>query len=318
MSSPLRPNLFIVGAMKAGTSSLHEYLHQHPDIFMARFKEPQYFAPHRTRYGMWGQGYDLPEPGIDWYLRLFAEAGNARYAGESSVSYTARHWVDACEERIWRFNPQARIIYLMRDPVERAISHYWHFVAAGRETLPPLAAVMRHEDYLARSDYAYQIEPYLRRFGHDQVYLLTLEELETDPQGTLSALLDWLGVDPTFHIDTRQKHNVSQPVVMQTRRLARPLVHLMESWRWKRIEPKVPQTVRGLLERLARRPVDRRQVDLEPARRYLRRRLLPRVETLSRLLGRDFPQWTTLYAQTPSPPEAPPALVTYRSSIDCR
>src|SRR5688500_2790920 len=123
----LFPNLFIIGAMKAGTSSLHEYLHQHPQIFMSRFKEPQYFAPHRTQYGMWGQGQPLPEPGIDWYLRLFANAGDVEYAGESSVSYTARHWVTGCHERIWEFNAHARIIYLMRDPVERAISHYWHF-----------------------------------------------------------------------------------------------------------------------------------------------------------------------------------------------
>lgn len=206
----------------------------------------------------------------------------------------------------------------MRDPVARAISHYWHFVAAGRETLPPLAAVMRREDYLARSDYAWQIEPYLRRFGRDQVYLLTLEELESDPQGTLGALLAWLGVDPTFPIDTRQKHNVSRPVIMQTRRLARPLAELLEGWRWKKWEPAVPPVLRTILERIARRPVDRRGVDLEPARRYLRQRLLPRIDALRKLLGRDFPQWTTLYAEGEtevSASEPPP--VHYRSQIDC-
>ena len=65
MSRGRFPNLFIIGAMKAGTSSLHEYLHQHPEIFMSRFKEPQYFAPHVTREGLaWGQGHQHPEPGI--------------------------------------------------------------------------------------------------------------------------------------------------------------------------------------------------------------------------------------------------------------
>lgn len=326
-------NLFIVGAMKAGTSSLHEYLHQHPEIFMSRFKEPQYFAPHRTRYGMWGQGHPLPEPGIDWYLRLFADAGNVKYCGESSVSYTARHWVSGCEERIWQFNPKARIIYLMRDPVERALSHYWHFVAAGRETLPPLAAVRRRDDYLARSDYAYQIEPYLRRFGENQVYLLTTEELETEPQRSLTALFRWLGVADDVPIDTTQRHNVTAPRLRQARRLAGPLVHFLQGWRWQAWASRLPGALRTGIEWLAFREVDRASVDTRPAEDYLRRRLLPRIEALRRLTGRDYPQWTTLYSSRESRDHRPmwagtiaqptencdvSLEVAYTSHIDCR
>jgi hypothetical protein len=334
------PNLFIVGAMKAGTSSLHEYLHQHPDIFMSRFKEPQYFAPHRTRYGLWGQGNPLPEPGIDWYLRLFAQAQDVQYAGESSVSYTARHWVPDCEQRLWQFNPQARIIYLMRDPVERALSHYWHFVAAGRETLPPLAAVRRRDDYLARSDYAYQIEPYLRRFGEDQVYLLTTEELERRPQQTLAALFRWLGVADDVPIDTRQRHNVTPARLRQARRLAGPLVDALQGWRWQQWGPRLPAALRRGIEWLAYREVDRAAVETASAEAYLRQRLWPRVEALRRLSGRDYPLWTTLFADTPRHVESPleshdlapshptaqrsqpwpvaSADVVYRSQIDCR
>lgn len=318
----MRPNLFIVGAMKAGTSSLHEYLHQHPEIFMSRFKEPQYFAPHRTRYGMWGQGYSLPEPGIDWYLKLFADAGNARYAGESSVSYTARHWVGGCEQRIWEFNPQARIIYLMRDPVERAISHYWHFVAAGRETLPPRQAMMRRDDYLARSDYAWQIEPYLRRFGEERVYLLTTEDLETQPQQTLASLFRWLQVADDVPIDTSQRHNVTAPSVRQARRWAGPLVHFLQGWRWQTWAPGLTQTLRQGLERVAFRQVDRAKVDVRHAMEYLRQRLLPRVAALERLSGREYPQWTTLYEMgrhEPAPLTAEASCaVAYCSHIDCR
>jgi hypothetical protein len=288
------PNLFIVGAMKAGTSSLHEYLHQHPQIFMSRTKEPQYFAPHRTRYGMWGQGNPLPEPGSDWYLRLFADAGDVMYAGEGSVSYTARHWVSGCEQRIWEFNPDARIIYLIRDPVERAISHYWHFVAAGRETLSPSRALRERDDYLARSDYAYQIEPYLRRFGEDQVYLLTLEELQADPDGTLGRLFAWLGVDDSVAIDTSEKHNVREQDVRQARRFARPLVKMLRGWRWQRWNRLVPRPVKGMLEAVAYRRVDPAAYDLRAERAYLRDRLAPRVQTLSRLAGRNFPEWTLM------------------------
>src|SRR5262249_14086468 len=155
------PNLFIIGAMKAGTSSLHEYLHQHPEIFMARFKEPQYFAPHTTRSGhRWGQGNPYPEPGHGWYLRLFARAGHVKYAGGSSGSYTARPWVAGCEKRIWEFNPEARLIYILRDPIERTVSHYWHFVLDGREDRDMLPAVRRNPEYVARSYYAMQLQPY--------------------------------------------------------------------------------------------------------------------------------------------------------------
>ncbi len=164
-----KPNLFIIGAMKAGTSSLHEYLHQHPEMFMSRFKEPQYFAPHSTRWGeKWGQGNPYPEPGIDWYLRLFENVGDVKYAGESSSSYTARPWVTGCECRIHQFNPNARLIYLMRDPIERTISHYWHFVADGREDRDMLTAIRQNDEYVARSHYAMQLKPYLDTFGPER------------------------------------------------------------------------------------------------------------------------------------------------------
>jgi hypothetical protein len=292
MKGPVRfPNLFIVGAMKSGTSSLHAYLQQHPQIFMSRFKEPQYFAPHRVPHGMWGQGHSLPEPGIDWYLRLFAEAGDVQYAGEASVSYTARHWVSGCEERIWQFNPAARIIYLMRDPVERAISHYWHFVAAGRETLPPERALRERDDYVARSDYAWQIEPYLARFGEGQVYLLTLEELEADPRRTFARLFAWLGVDDAVEIDTSTRHNVRVGAVKQTRRLAQPLVRMLQSWRWRRLRSQVPRAIEQMLEAAAYHVVDSSKCDYGQVREYLWSRLAPRVQALAQLTGREYPEW---------------------------
>ena len=196
MTAPL-PNLFVVGAMKAGTSSLHEYLHQHPDIYMSRMKEPQYFAPHHTRWGQaWGQGNPFPEPTIDWYLRLFSDAGNAAYVGESSVSYTARPWVEGCAERIHRFNPEARIIYLVRDPVERVISHYWHFVKDGREDLGLLSAVRKRTDYVARSDYMMQLQPFVDVFGAEQVHVLALEELLDVPQATFQHTFSLVGYRP--------------------------------------------------------------------------------------------------------------------------
>jgi hypothetical protein len=106
--------------------------------------------------------------------------------------------------------PEARILYLMRDPVERAISHYWHFVAAGRETLPPDRALRERDDYVARSDYAWQIEPYLKRFGEDQVYLLTLEDLQADPRGRLPGCSPGWGWTTPSRSTRSERHNVRE------------------------------------------------------------------------------------------------------------
>lgn len=286
------PNLFIIGAMKAGTSSLHEYLHQHPEIFMARFKEPQYFAPHLTRWGQaWGQGNPYPEPDMDWYLKLFAEAGAVTYAGESSVSYAARPWVEGCERRIHAFNPEARIIYLLRDPVERALSHYWHFVADGREDLDPLTAVQRKPDYIARSDYAMQIEPYLETFGRSQVYVLTIEELNADPIVTFGRLFAWLSVRQDVRIDTATSYNVGAKKLRQTRRGLVPVDTMRKHWRWKEMEPKVPAAISRALERLTYRTVRKADVDETPAVEYLHPILTQRTRRLSELTGRAFPEW---------------------------
>jgi hypothetical protein len=307
MNRPVFPNLFIVGAMKAGTSSLHEYLNQHPQIFMSRMKEPQYFAPHITRWGQhWGQGALFPEPGIDWYLKLFSEAGDAKYAGESSVSYTARPWVVDCEMRIHKFNPMAKIIYLMRDPIERAISHYWHFVVDGREDRDMLVAFQRREEYVTRSDYAMQLRPYLKTFGHEQVFTLTLENLQNDPNGVFRRLFTWMGVNPDVPIDTRERFNVSQNVVLQTRRHRVFLDTTLKHWRWKRLERLLPKIIPAWMRRLTYLSVDKNAVDCRLAIEYLRPILQDRTKALTDTLGRRFPEWTTLYDTAVARCSAPP------------
>jgi hypothetical protein len=300
-SSPVYkiPNLFIIGAMKAGTSSLHEYLHQHPDIFMSRMKEPQYFAPHVTRQGLrWGQGCPHPQPGMDWYLRLFDDAGDAKYAGESSVSYTAIPWVTGCAERLFAFNSQAKFIYLLRDPIERALSHYWHFVADGREDRDPLTAIQRKEEYVSRSDYLRQIEPYWSQFGRDAVYVLTLEDLMDSPKETLSELFAWLGVDPHVPIDTQTRFNVGTTELWQTRRGLVPVDTWRKHWRVRAVAERCPKVLRRLLQRLVYRRVNRSDVDVEPAIDHLRSVLQPKTRRFEQAVGRDFPQWRWLWNES--------------------
>ena len=193
------PNLFIIGAMKAGTSSLHEYLHQHPNIFMSRFKEPQYFSgTSMLRTMAAGKPGATPPSEFDCYLKLFQDAGSVSYAGESSTNYAKEPVVSGCAERIWEFNPHAHIIYIMRDPVARTLSHYWYYVAGRFETRTLARTIAEDVQYTAYSDYVRQLEPYWRRFGMESVYPLTFEDLLQTPEAIMRQLFCWLAVDGDF------------------------------------------------------------------------------------------------------------------------
>jgi hypothetical protein len=290
------PNLFIIGAMKAGTSSLHEYLHQHPEIYMSRFKEPQYFAPHTTREGVaWGQGNPYPEPGIDWYLRLFKDAGDVKYAGESSVSYSALPSKSGCAERLYDFNRDARIIYLMRDPIERTISHYWHRVASGYEGRDMLTAIRQTQGFLDYSNYAMQLRPYLEMFGRAQVFALTTEELRDAPQQTLRRVFAWLGVDTEVSIETDIKHNVGPRKLRQTRRGAIFIYRALRHRHGQSVVRRVPRAALHLLEKIVYREVTRDEAGFGPTISYLVPIVEVQVQELSVLLHREFPEWTTVY-----------------------
>jgi hypothetical protein len=231
---------------------------------------------------------------MDWYLGLFAEAGNVKYAGESSVSYTAVPWVTGCHERIHRFNPDARLIYIMRDPIERSISHYWHFVADGREDLGMLEAIRRREEYIARSHYARQLRPYIETFGASRVFALTLEELNRSPADVFARLFAFLGLDPV-PIDTTERHNVSDQRVRQTRRGFVPVDTFLKHWRLRPLLQSAPGApFARALRAVAYRTVDRRDVDTAPVVRYLRPIVREQTRELEALLGRTFADWPSL------------------------
>ena len=292
---PKFPNLFIIGAMKAGTSSLHEYLHQHPQIFMSRFKEPQYFCPHRLPNGLlWGEGNPYPEPGIDWYLKLFADVGDAAYAGESTTNYTKMPIVECSAERIHRFNPDARLIYLMRDPVERTISHFWWEVTGRRELRPPLRAIQQDPQYTSYSHYTYQLQPYLDLFGRENIFLLTLEEVQSAAADVFRRLFQWLGVDDAFLPDTTQQHNRGTAKPRKLRRGMGWTIPIRQHWRWNRIREKIPQRLRNAADAILLKPIDRHQYDMGPVIDYLREIQLPQTRQLAALLGRWPDEWVTL------------------------
>src|SRR6056297_46385 len=183
--SGLHPNLFVVGAMKAGTTALHGYLDQHPEIFMSDPKEPGFFAR-----------ADRTDAAREAYLALFADGAGARYRGESSTQYTKAPAIAGVPDRLARFAPQAHILYMVREPAARVISQYLFNIRIHGEQRPLCQAVRADPRYRQIGDYEGQIRPYLDRFGADRVHILSAERLSTDRQAVMDEIFDWLGLAP--------------------------------------------------------------------------------------------------------------------------
>jgi sulfotransferase family protein len=182
------PNFLVIGAMKAGTSSLYQYLRAHPQIFMPAAKELSFFAYEPNAR------HDL-----EWYRRQFASAGEGAVAlGEASTMYTKFPRHPGVPERIAARIPGAKFVYVIRDPVERIRSHYEHQRNVGAEHAPIEEAVMRDPAYLDCSRYAMQIERYLEHFPREQLLVVTSEELRSERAKTVANVYEFLGVDREF------------------------------------------------------------------------------------------------------------------------
>jgi hypothetical protein len=207
------PNFFLVGAAKSGSTSLVEYLRQHPDVFMPDgrdflTKEPMHFCepipPWQAKYR-----------DFNTYLSLFAEAGNRKAIGEGSVAYLAS---PGAETRIQARYPHAKIIIVLRNPADRVYSWYTFLCHLGLEPGPSLERALAEEDNRAADEallrkswmwysalqyfrfglYASDIERFLTVFPREQVHVLLSEDLKARPKETTQAVYEFLGVDPGF------------------------------------------------------------------------------------------------------------------------
>jgi Sulfotransferase domain len=209
-----RPDFFIVGAPKAGTSSLYNYLSQHPNIFLSEPKEPHFFHNRRSP----GSPV-LGEKNLEDYLRLFEGVPDNMRAGEASSSYL--YSANAARE-IREVCPDAKIIMILRNPVDRAYSQYWNHVRDGNEHLSFEEALREEPEriknrrwcgsyYMTGGRYAEQVARYLDVFGSDAVKVYLFEELKRDAPGVCRDAFSFLGVDSDVPINTREAYNRSGP-----------------------------------------------------------------------------------------------------------
>ena len=182
------PTFFVIGAAKAGTTSLHEYLAVHPEIAMTTNKEPMLFQRHR-----WQER-------IREYGDLFPERRSVR--GESSTGYSAYPWMPEIPDRIRACVPEARIVYVVREPISRTLSHYAQNLWDGLPVRPfdELMDDLEAEDNIPvwSSRYATQLERWVERFGRERILVLDHRALLEDREGTMREVFAFLGVEPGF------------------------------------------------------------------------------------------------------------------------
>jgi hypothetical protein len=194
------PNLIVIGAMKCGTTALHELLDRHPDIAMSSPKELNFFLGEATGTGVvdtltedrsWARGNW--HRGLEWYAGQFAPSP---VRGEASPGYTSPHHPEVAG-RMAQVVPHARLVYLVRDPVARAVSQYHHHRAEGTEQRPMAEALLDPaSQYLSRGRYFERLEPFLAHYAPEAIAVVTQEELRASPAAVLDELHALVGVEP--------------------------------------------------------------------------------------------------------------------------
>lgn len=265
------PSFLVIGAMKAGTSSLYQYLASHPELVGARHKETDFFKSARDF-----------ERGVDWYERQFR--GEGRLAFEASPNYTKAETFPGVPERIRSVLPGAKFIYLVRDPIDRIVSHYVHRAAHLHESLPFEQAVEHNPNYLATSMYHAQLEHYFRCFPPDRFLVVESEQLRRDPCAALHDVFEFLGVPPDVDpaMLDRRFHESSQSMWIPSKP-ERRLLALSQNFYWR-------VAVRRVMKPFGA-PVSRPEVT-ESTRSKLSAVLAPDVERLRDFSGHAFSSWS--------------------------
>ena len=216
------PTFLIIGAAKAGTTSLYQYLDQHPDVFLSSLKEPNFFAFKGRDLSFSGPGdmrcNKLSTTSVTAYRQLFNSAGEASARGEASPSSL---YYPQASNRIYQYVPDIRIIVTLRDPVTRSYSNYLMMVMQGREPCRDFSKALERElsrlsagwsyfwGYTQLGFYHKQLKRYYRLFSPHQIHVCLLDDLANRPLETVQSLYDFIGVDRSFQPDLSTQHNPS-------------------------------------------------------------------------------------------------------------
>lgn len=265
--------------MKCGTSSLAAYLDAHPSVAVSRPKEPNFFADP----GNW-------EKGLRWYEELFS--ADVPIAGEATTRYTMVPRYVGAPKRIHQTIPEVKLIYLVRDPIERMRSMFVHEADKHQTSHRSLAeAIDRDPAYLEISRYGTQLQPYLDLFNVDQILVLTTDELRDSPDLAMARTFAHIGADSQVQVPTRHLYNSSsgKKQLSDSGFILARLIHKTRVREW--LNPGVRRRLRNLLS--ADFTEDALHIEATAAEE-LRRALAPDMKTVRDLVAKSgalVPSW---------------------------
>ncbi|KPP83938.1 MAG: Sulfotransferase domain [Rhodobacteraceae bacterium HLUCCA08] len=249
------PDFIVIGAMKSGTTTLADQLAAQDGVFVTTPKEPNYFSDDAVY-----------AKGPDWYAALFDPAPPSALRGEASTHYTKRPTYPDTVARLHDACPELRLIYMIRNPVERAVSHYIHEWSERRVGGRIDLAFAQMPELVDYGRYAYQLDPYLEAFGQAAIHLTSLEQITQDPQAEFARIARFLDLPPgaawksdlgASNVSARRIRTFPLRRVLVDNPVMRPLRQLLipksvRVWVWNRLtmkkRPELPQDLRVELE----------------------------------------------------------------------
>ena len=298
------PNFLVIGVAKSGTEALCNVLGQHPDLYMCPHREPNFFeavgqpeVPYRGPGDVAWLEPEMWTATLEQYQALFSGVTCEHAVGEGSTWYLYSEEVPA---RIHRYLPDARLIAILRNPVDRAYSAYSMLLGAGREPIGTFSRALAAEDerieehweplwhYRHMGFYAQQLKRYYQLFDPKQLRVVVYDDFDADPAGVVRGLFGFLGIDDRFALDTSTRFNVSLV----------PRSRLVQAVTIGNFPPRTALKALFPLrarESFRRRVRDRNLVRPPPMDPETRRRLLeifePDIAELEAMLGRDLSAW---------------------------
>jgi len=296
------PNFLIVGAAKCGTSSLHKYLDQHPDIFMSKVKEPRFISSQVSQFPLNGPGDHKVEAwyvkNYDDYVKLFEGAEQYPVVGESSAD--TLYFYKKTIPVIKQYLGDPKIIIMLRNPVKRAFSAYQHLVRDLREDLSFEDGLKEEPNRIANnweliyhyrtaSLYYDSVKAFIDNFS--SVKIILTEEQEKRPQQVLRDIFRYLDVDPNVDINTEIRYNMSGKPKSQwlhqfffegnvARKIAQPIVRTLFSH----------ETRMRIAQKIQEKNLTRLTINPE-TKKELQKYFTDDIEKLEKLLNRDLSHW---------------------------
>lgn len=298
------PSFMVIGAAKAGTTALNQYLSQHPQIFMCPLKEPHFFSTDQ-----------IYSRGLEWYKGLYADAAPGQMCGEASTSYTFFPRTPLTPARIAQVAPEIKFIYLVREPISRVYSaclqalKYQKYVLKEVKKMEQKQYSIEHlielgsdpqnasglPDFIQNSQYINQINEYLNFFRKEQLMIIPQEDLAGHPDETLKKIFEFIGVDPnTYQIHTdRVQANTTKTMLegAKSEQLAQRLGSLPG---YTVLKPLIPNGLKDLIKRINQMLTADEQVIppmSEVTKQRLQEHFLPYNQALEEYLQRDLSHW---------------------------